>query len=362
MGKIKYTAALIGTGRIGFTLGFDKKREQPASHNMALKANRRIKLIAACDNNPAHLNYYHRFEKKIHTFAEYSYLYATNKPDIVTIAVNENSHLEAAIAAIRARPRLVILEKPVALSVADGMKIFEESKTFNVPVLINHERRFAEDYKIARKYMKNLGTILSVNARLDSGLFVYKPEAESTGEYCLWHDGTHLVDIVSYLLDSNTSEEISYDTSSCGDKDVLYNSKITAISYDDNSKTVRTLNVHLESEKCQDINLFISGKSKYFGFEVDVIGSEGRIRIGNGIFEFYKRVKSRLYSGFWSLEPDEKIKKPAKTKYFSNMVKNAVDYLDGKAPLRSTLATGLQTLRVLEDIKSQIKELGEVPF
>ncbi len=29
--NIKYTAAIIGTGRIGFSLGFDKKREQPAA-------------------------------------------------------------------------------------------------------------------------------------------------------------------------------------------------------------------------------------------------------------------------------------------------------------------------------------------
>ena len=40
MSKCKYNAALIGTGRIGFTLGFDSKREQPASHAMALKENR----------------------------------------------------------------------------------------------------------------------------------------------------------------------------------------------------------------------------------------------------------------------------------------------------------------------------------
>ncbi len=46
-----YTAALVGTGRIGFSLGFDKKREQPASHTMALLGNKRIKLVAAADND-----------------------------------------------------------------------------------------------------------------------------------------------------------------------------------------------------------------------------------------------------------------------------------------------------------------------
>ena len=51
----KYTAAVIGTGRIGFSLGFDKKREQPASHTVSLLENKRIKLIAGCDTNPENL-------------------------------------------------------------------------------------------------------------------------------------------------------------------------------------------------------------------------------------------------------------------------------------------------------------------
>ena len=50
-----YTAALVGTGRIGFSLGLDKKREQPASHTMALLGNKRIKLIAAADTNEKNL-------------------------------------------------------------------------------------------------------------------------------------------------------------------------------------------------------------------------------------------------------------------------------------------------------------------
>ena len=50
-----YSAALIGTGRIGYSLGLDKKREQPASHSMALNAEKRIKLVAGCDINAENL-------------------------------------------------------------------------------------------------------------------------------------------------------------------------------------------------------------------------------------------------------------------------------------------------------------------
>lgn len=345
----KYTAVIIGTGRIGFTLGFDKKREQPASHTMALRKNRRIKLIAGCDNNAPRLAHWQRFNKNCGTYSDYSYLFATTKPDIVVVAVNEISHKDAVLAAIRAKPRLVILEKPVALTMEEGRRIQAEAEALKVPVLVNHERRFAEDYKIAKNYMLKIGDIQTVNARLDSGLYVYNPEKEFNGEYSLLHDGTHLVDIVNYLLESNAASEPS-------SEQVLKNMKVSSITYDTKEpEIVRNINVHFESEKCNDVNIFMSGRSRFFGFEVEVIGTEGRFKIGNGIYEFQKRQESKLYTGFYSLAEDKKVKIPKKTKYFSNMVKNAVQFLDGKEPLRSTLQTGLNSLYILEEIKNFIK-------
>lgn len=346
--KEKYTAAVIGTGRIGFTLGFDLKREQPASHTMALLANRRIKLIAGCDSNAPRLAHWHRFNRKCAVFSDYSYLFATTKIDIAVVAVNEVSHMEAALAAIKAKSRLLILEKPVALNVAQARRIMSEAEKYKVPVLVNHERRFAEDYKVAKDYMRTIGEIQTINARLDSGLYVFNPEQEATGEYSLLHDGTHLVDIVNYLLEEKKS---------CASPErLLRKMKISGITKDrKNPRIVRNVNVHFESEKCPDINIFMSGRSRFFGFEVEVIGTEGRIRIGNGIHEFQKREESRLYSGFYSLADDKTVRIPKKTRYFSNMVKNAVEFLDGKEPLRSTLQTGLNTLCTLEEIKNYLK-------
>lgn len=57
----KYTAAIIGCGRIGFTLGFDKKREAPASHTMALLQNPSITLTAGCDTFEDNLKLWERY-------------------------------------------------------------------------------------------------------------------------------------------------------------------------------------------------------------------------------------------------------------------------------------------------------------
>lgn len=349
MSKKRYTAAVIGTGRIGFTLGFDRKREQPASHTMALRGNRRVKLIAGVDNNGPRLAHWHRFNQKCAVFSDWSQLFAAERPDIVVVSVNEDAHMSAALAAIRAKPKLIILEKPVALNMEQGHRIQAEAASANVPVLVNHERRFADDYRIARNYMLKIGDIQTINARLDSGLYVYNPEKEENGEYSLLHDGTHLVDIVNYLLEYKTPSEVA-------EKPMLKNMSITKITCDkQHPEIVRNLNVHFESDECDDVNIFMSGRSKYFGFEVEVIGTLGRFKIGNGIHQFQQREESKLYTGFYSLAEDKSVKIPKKTKYFANMVKNAVEFLDGKAPLRSTLQTGLNTLEILENIKNQIK-------
>lgn len=340
----KYTAAIIGTGRIGFSLGFDKKREQPASHTMALLNNDCVEIIAGCDTNEENLNNFRNYIKKYNENAKYfinlsDFLdYYKELPDIIVIAVNEDSHLDVTLKIIEKKPKLIILEKPVALNTAEGNLIKQKSEEYGVPILINHERRFALDYNFAREYLSKIGKILTVNARLDSGLRVYLKEKEDKGEYSLLHDGTHLVDIVLFLLGGH-----------------LQDIKLISLTRDDEKpEVVRNINVHARNSICNDINFNISGQSKYFGFEVEVIGSLGRIKIGNGIFEFYKREESSLYTGFYSLIPDKSVKKIKKTGYFANMVQNAVDFLEGNAGLKSTLDNGLETLAILEEIKNQI--------
>ena len=53
------------------------------------------------------------------------------------------------------------------------MKIVKAAEKNKVPVLVNHERRFAEDYKLAKKYIKKIGAVQKINASLFSGMRLY---------------------------------------------------------------------------------------------------------------------------------------------------------------------------------------------
>jgi len=333
----KYTAAIIGTGRIGFSLGFDKKREQPASHTMALMQNESIKLIAAADTNEENLKNWHKYVKNGRIFSSSQELYNSIHPDIITVAVNEDAHMEECLKAIQTKPKLVILEKPVALNSLEAQKIAECAKEYDVPVMVNHERRFAADYCTANEYIKKIGTLQSIRGELFSGLRIYGQEYEKDGSYSLIHDGTHLVDIIQFLLEES-----------------LENPIVTGIFKDENN-VIRNFTANYSTSKCSNIQIQMSGRSRFFSFGIDILGTEGRICVGNGYSKFYQRKESKLYTGFFSLTKDKSIKLPKKTGYFSGMVQNAVDFLDGKSELKSPLSVAIEDLKVLEDIKEQLK-------
>ena len=336
MANSLYTAALVGCGRIGYSLGLDAKREQPASHTMALLANRRINLIAGCDTDISKLSVWHKAVPAACSYQRSCDMYRQEHPDIITVAVPEEFHKSEALAAIQAHPRLVILEKPVALNSREAQEIKRASEEQGVPVMINHERRFAEDYRTARECMKEIGELQSIYAFLSSSLLLYDRRGESTGACSLFHDGTHLVDAVTFFL---------------GDPATLGSPLLTGV-YKDERGSVRQLSAHYSIQGCPDITVTMSGRSRYFGFEIQINGTEGRICIGNSYLKVYKRKDSPLYTGFFSLVNEKAIKLPEKTCYFSNMIQNAVDFLDGKDTLKSPIDIGINDLLLLEDIKA----------
>ena len=367
-GKI-YTAALIGCGRIGYS--------QPASHTMALNENPRVQLIAACDKDAVVLNQWHEANKKCQVYRNSANLYARNKPDIITIAVNENSHVSEALDAIMARPGLIILEKPVALSVDQALRIYNSCERNNVAILVNHERRFAEDYNLAKSFLSEIGDMQSIRASLHSGMVVYSKERDFQGQgaFSLLHDGTHLVDSVLFFLEQNMPSttvnvpvyksisekglgllgmaEKNYGSTRVVNS-LLNNPLVTGILRDENGD-VRQFSAHYQTKICPDVEISIYGRSRFFAFDIEITGTEGRISIGNGYLKLYKSEPSELYTGFNSLKSQKNIKVPKKTLYFSNMVENAVNFLDGKEALKSTLQNGINALAVLEEIKEFLK-------
>ena len=330
----KYNAAVIGLGRIGHTLGFDQKREQPASHSRALFENPRIRLLGGFDIDPEKSAGWQKEYPSAAAYSSLESLLETDRWDILSIAVPEEFHLPVIREVLDKPPRLIILEKPVAPKLKDALKIRKLVQGTGIPVIVNHERRFSADYQMAREWVRSgrYGKIKAWNASLLSGHNAVYGSGSRKGQGTLIHDGTHLFDILRFL--SGKEIRILHADPNGKDKTGGFSGIQVSAAIGDSP-----LSAH------------IGFKVRAFMFEIEILLEKARIRIGNGILELWESRESPFYEKFYSFIKDETIRPPEKTGYFSGMVRHCVDFLDGKTELESTLDDGIEALRCVEKIR-----------
>ena len=122
--------ALIGCGRIS------------PNHIAAAKANG-LEFVGICDINPENMHdKVLKFElNQIHTYTNYKHMIEVEKPELVAICTESGKHAAIALDCIDAGCN-VIIEKPIALSLADADEIIRRSKEKGVKVCANHQNRF----------------------------------------------------------------------------------------------------------------------------------------------------------------------------------------------------------------------------
>ncbi|HEQ71703.1 MAG TPA: Gfo/Idh/MocA family oxidoreductase, partial [Spirochaetia bacterium] len=197
-----YRTAIIGVGRIGHSLGNDRLREQPASHSRAVNENPRLSLVAVTDTDPKKLAAFKKDFPAVKLYPGTDALFTAEKPDIVIVAVDTDQHAPVARTVLPFRPRLLVMEKPVAPNPHEAREIARTAAHYEVPVQINHERRFAGDYRLVKDLLSRgkIGELAAVRAHLWSGAPVWDKAAARTGDCSLLHDGTHLIDTLRFLL------------------------------------------------------------------------------------------------------------------------------------------------------------------
>ncbi len=337
--KIKHTTgkircAVIGTGRIGSSLETDSLREKPASHAGAIAHNKDCVLVAGADPDACNLASFGRLWKLPTSalFSDAREMLDAVKPDIVHIASDTDAHVPLLRLALECKVPVIVLEKPVAETIEEARAVFplveKAERTKASRVVVNHERRFAADYRAVRDLIRSgeLGTLLSVRADLHMG----KTKAP---ESLLWHDGTHLADILSFLAGP-------WSVTAVHGKATATEGSFLAIGETTDS---RRIPIVIDASPGRD----------HLVFELELSFASGRVRVGNGVFEVWKSEKARLYEGFRSLALAKG--KPGagwgKTGYFSGMMAHAVDlFRDSSLPGESTFADGCAAIETLDRI------------
>ena len=191
--------AVIGSGRMG------RLRASLAAVHPA------VSFLAVADADPARARAL--AEKTGAHFHTDSNLAAISRPEVnaVIVSTSEGEHMKPILQAIElGKP--VLVEKPIALSVADADRIIEASEKAGVEVRVGYSRRFKDlRWMLAKEQIVQgrMGKVTGISARLfnnrANGIAIMTRDREATPVVDAL---TYYVDIVNWMLEGAQPVEV----------------------------------------------------------------------------------------------------------------------------------------------------------
>jgi predicted dehydrogenase len=186
-----YKAVIIGCGKIAGC----EPSAGAETHAGAYAKNECIEIVGCVDQNVDRLR---NFAIKYKCTPHISIIDAlvVHTPDIISICTPDHTHFNITKQVLEhpLSPKLVFLEKPMCKTISEYKilcKLATKSKTF---LVINHTRKFCPKFA----YLRN---------RITDGEFGALFQVTGTYYSGWYHNGTHIIDTLSYLL--NDSVQIS---------------------------------------------------------------------------------------------------------------------------------------------------------
>ena len=197
--------ALIGCGRI-------------AVNHIKAALNNHLEICAVCDVKPEAMEallskYGMEKEESICRYTNYRELLEAEKPVLASIATESGVHAEIALACIDAGVN-VIIEKPMAMSMADAEEIVRRSGERGVKVSACHQNRFNVAVQETRKALEagRFGRLShgSVHVRWNRNRDYYD-QAPWRGTWaqdggCLMNQCIHGIDLLRWMMGDEVEE------------------------------------------------------------------------------------------------------------------------------------------------------------
>ena len=246
----------------------------PHSHAGGYASVPETEVVAVCDLVPMLLDAFRQqwgaIFPRAREYTDYHKMLAEQEIDLLSVVTSDHRHAQIVVDAIEAGVKGIYCEKPIATTLADADRIIAACQARNVPLLINHTRRWYADYVEARRLVRSgeIGSLRRIVATLGGKRAM------------LFRNGTHLVDTVCFFAESDPRWLVA----ELDDEHAGYGPRYAGDGGRDPATDPGTsAYVHFENGVRAFINAS-KGTSK--NFEIDLIGSEGRIRIGADVAEW----------------------------------------------------------------------------
>jgi predicted dehydrogenase len=325
---MRYKAAVIGLGQIGSAFDEDAKRVEIWTHSGAYSACPRTELVAGADPDAGRRGAFLARRKTARAHADWREMLRAEKPDIVSVCTPIATHHEIALGAAEAGVKAIFLEKPMCAEVRQAREVMEACERRNVVLAVNHSRRWDPVVTRARD-------IVAAGALGEPRSLV--------GWYSekVYNMGTHLLDAMRLLG---------------GELDWVSGAPFPGASADE-----PTVAGFLGFASGAKGFLACQGRRESFVFELDLLGSRGRLRLADNCrkLELSLFKESPHFSGYEELA-DAPLPPPAdRPSGFLAAVGDLADCLDGvrKAP-SCTGRDGLLALAAAEALRVSAAEGG----
>ncbi len=314
-----YRAAVVGCGRIGAAFDDDPRRGYVSTHAGAYAATEGFDLVALCDVDPERLSRYGEKFAVPGRYTSYDDLLAKEELDAVSICTTVDTHAPITAKAVAAGVRAVFCEKPVAGTLAAADEMVTTCDNAGALLFVGHQRRFDRFHREVAAYIAGggLGAVQQATAYYTAGLA---------------NTGTHLVDLLRQLV---------------GEPEWVVGTMSRAPSGNPADPNV---DGWIGFRGGAVAALQATDVKAYTIFEVNVLGTTGRLRVGDHGFSatYEAAVESRRFAGYNQLEPAAvPVDDSGRREYMLQAMAHVRDCLDGAASPWSSGADGRQALEIL---------------
>ncbi len=179
--KDKYTVVVVGLGKRGM------------HHALAFQADGRFEVAGVCDVDPARLDAAAEKWNVPVKGTDAAEVARAVRPDVFCFCTLPNLREPMIRIGIESGARLIAMEKPVALSSAEGMRIKKLLDDSGVKAVVSHQHRYGEHYR-------------KVNEVIASGALGRIHTVYGTATGWLMHMLSHLVDYMRWYNGESEAE------------------------------------------------------------------------------------------------------------------------------------------------------------
>ena len=311
-----YNVVIIGAGNIGAM--FDKPEDKEIlTHANGFSKSPYFQLKGFYDVDKEKVQ---EAAKRWNTKAFSSLEDALEDVDVVCCCVPDEYHYDMLKLISNYPVKLVITEKPLTKTLEEAIEIQKLYR--KTPCIVNYSRRFLKEFQDLKEKISEYGHFLKGNGYYGKGIL---------------HNGSHMIDLLEYLLGSIEGYEQPENA-------------ICDFYKDDVSCDVK-LRIAQGTFRMNCIDCSVATI-----FELDLFFEKARIRILDGGVRLEKYVvkESPTYAGYYNYILEE-VKNVDYSNAIVGLVNNVANFLEGKEKLKSSIESGKRVLEYCLNIRGDLE-------